>query len=160
MNRAEVPGTEIACSGCEKPFLKHQQHGRRCKSCLNAYCRKKRRETGNRATRKYEKTKKGFLMRMYRNMKSRITGIQRHSAHLYDGKELLSKEEFYKWAWANPDFHELFETWEKSGYERNIVPSIDRIHPDEGYYLMNMQFVTAGENSKRAAAWRWYGKII
>jgi hypothetical protein len=32
---------------------------------------------------KYEKTPKGYLMRTYRNMKSRVLGIQHKKAHIY-----------------------------------------------------------------------------
>ena len=57
--------------------------------------RERRKNNGNASTKKYEKTKNGFLMRCYRNMKSRITGVQKQKAHLYVGKSLLEKELFY-----------------------------------------------------------------
>ena len=48
---------------------------------------RKRREICNR----YEKTPKGFLMRLYRNMKSRVKGVQQAKHHLYEHCELLRK---------------------------------------------------------------------
>lgn len=33
-------------------------------------------------------------MRVYRNMKSRVEGIQKLKSHLYEGKEILDKQSF------------------------------------------------------------------
>lgn len=109
--------------------------------------KKKRIRTGNWSYKKYEKTKNGFLMRTYRNMKSRILGIQKLKAHLYLGKELLAKEEFYKFSLQSVDFHSLFEVWENSNYNRKLTPSIDRINSDLGYSLDNIRWITHSENS-------------
>jgi len=49
----------------------------------------------DRHTKKYEKTVNGYLMRCYRNMQSRVTGVLKHKAHLYEGKELLDRQQFY-----------------------------------------------------------------
>jgi len=111
--------------------------------------RERRRRQNNNVTKKYEKTKKGFLMRLYRNMKSRIEGIQKVKIHLYLDKDILDKQEFYKWSLNNPAFHELFDKYEKSGFERKLSPSVDRINPDKGYSLDNMEFITMSENSSR-----------
>lgn len=64
------------------------------------YQRERRKLNGNLYTKRYEKTEAGFLMRMYRNMKSRVTGVQSKKAHLYKGKDLLAKEDFYEWQGA------------------------------------------------------------
>ena len=64
--------------------------------------------TGYAAYKKYEKTPNGFLMRMYRNMKSRISGIQHKKAHLYAGKELMTKEQFYSIVKSSNEFDILF----------------------------------------------------
>ncbi len=98
---------------------------------------------------KYEKTKNGFLMRLYRNMKSRITGVQKKKFHLYKGLEILGKEDFYNWAKSSNDFHEMFQKWEESNYDRKLTPSVDRINPEIGYVITNMQWLTHSENSAR-----------
>lgn len=113
--------------------------------------RARRRENGNALTHRYEKTKNGFLMRLYRNMKSRIDGVQAAKYHLYEGKPLLEKETFYAWARSQGEFHKLFEAWEQSGYDRKLTPSVDRIDSSEGYLLWNMEWVTHSENSRRGA---------
>lgn len=158
--KPEAEQVPINCSKCGVAFVRYRKLGRVCRSCLNKRVRAYRKRTRNKATRKYEKTKRGFLMRAYRNMVSRVTGVQKKSLHLYLGLGIIGKEAFYEWSWNNPDFHELFEAWEKSNYAQRLTPSVDRIHPGFGYKLLNIQWVTVSENSKRAAAWRYHNKII
>lgn len=114
-----------------------------------------RAKTGNANTKKYERTKKGKLMRNYRNMESRIKGIQWRKAHLYEGKELISRDEFYNWAMNKPEFHRLFEDWVSSDYDRKLSPSVDRIDSSKGYTLDNMEWVTHSENSRRGTMSRY-----
>jgi len=121
----------------------------------NELQRIRRSANGNASTRKYEKTKNGFLMRLYRNMKSRITGIQKAKHHLYKGKYLLPKDVFYDWALKSRPFHELFQEWEDSGYSQKLTPSVDRVDSKRGYHLDNMEWVTHSENSSRASIGRF-----
>lgn len=114
----------------------------------NARQREYRIKNNNAWTKKYEKTKRGFLMRMYRNMQSRVEGIQYKKRHLYEGKSLLSRSEFYEWAINQDAFNTLFTQWEISNYERKIAPSIDRIDSDYGYEINNIRFVTFSENCR------------
>lgn len=116
-----------------------------------AWQREYRKKTANSVTKKYERTKKGKLMRCYRNMQSRITGVQWRKSHLYEGKELLPRDDFYDWAIASPDFHKLYSEWEASGFDRKLAPSVDRIDSDVGYVIGNMEWVTHSENSRRGA---------
>lgn len=90
-------------------------------------------------------------MRIYRNMKSRVEGIQKQKAHLYVGKYLLPKEDFYVWAMSGHEFHRLFREWVESGYDRKLAPTVDRIDSERGYEWDNMQWVTHSENSRRGA---------
>lgn len=100
---------------------------------------------------KYEKTPKGFLMRMYRNMKSRIEGVQKQKHHLYEGKELFDKDEFYNWAIQQPAFHSLFQAYVEANYDRKLAPSVDRVDSTQGYNFNNVEWVTHSENSRRGA---------
>ncbi len=148
------------CKICkiEKPLTEYAKH-KECKDGLMTFCRSclsvKRQEwrerTGNATTKKYEKTKSGFLMRMYRNMKSRISGIQSAKYHLYANKDILSKEDFYSWAKDNKQFDALFNLYEQSNYNMKLAPSIDRIDSSKGYVISNMQFITHSENSKKGS---------
>lgn len=117
----------------------------------NANQREYRRANGNAATNKYEHTKHGKLMRNYRNMKSRIEGVQWLKAHLYAGKSLLPKDEFYAWAMGCNAFHRLYREWVESGYDRKLAPSVDRKDSRLGYEVGNMEWVTHSENSRRGA---------
>lgn len=116
-----------------------------------AYQRARRKANGNADVHKYEKTKRGFLMRLYRNMQSRIKGVQTTKAHLYVGLNLLAREHFYCWSMDDPTFHMLFAVWEDSNYDRKLTPSVDRIDSTEGYHIDNMEWVTHSENSRRGA---------
>jgi len=100
---------------------------------------------------RYKRTKPGFLVRLYCNMRCRVEGIQRKKRHLYRNLPLLDKESFYKWAHESPEFHKLFKTWMVEGYPRTLTPSVDRIDSDRGYVLSNMEWVTHSENSRRGA---------
>lgn len=113
-----------------------------------AWQRGRRRTTDNAATKKYEKTPRGFLMRAYRNMKSRVEGIQK--AGSWSGVDLLPKEEFYAAALMDPVFRCLFRRYEESGFQRNLAPSPDRVDPERGYTLDNIEWVPMGVNCGRA----------
>lgn len=104
---------------------------------------------------KYEKTKPGFLMRAYRNMQSRVTGVQSKKAHLYLGLELLSRAEFYALSLSSDDFNSLFDTWTKAGYIRKISPSVDRVDSSKGYTKENIRWVTHSQNSREGSLSQW-----
>jgi hypothetical protein len=111
--------------------------------------RNRRANNDNSWTRKYEKTKKGFLVRMYRNMKSRTCGIQKKKSHLYLGLTLLEKDLFYDWALSSEQFHAMFSAWELSNYHRKLTPTVDRIDSEFGYIVENMQWLTHSDNSRK-----------
>ena len=109
-----------------------------------------RRKNNNYSSSKtYEKTPKGFLMRVYRNMKSRVEGIQKLKSHLYIGKVILTKEEFYNWSTNCIEFYSLFENYKNSNFDRKLAPSVDRIDSNKGYEINNMEWITMSENSSR-----------
>lgn len=114
-----------------------------------------RNKTGNAITKRYEKTINGYLMRTYRNMKSRVKGILKNKTHLYEGLPLLSKEDFYAWAKVDAEFLRLYEHWKRLDYPAFLSPSIDRINPKDGYILSNMRWTTHQENSRLGAVSRW-----
>lgn len=94
-------------------------------------------------------------MRLYRNMQSRVTGVQKIKSHLYSGKSLLDRVEFYKWANASKEFHDLFEFWEAANHATTLTPTVDRINSSLGYEVGNMEWVTHSENSRRGNASRY-----
>ena len=118
---------------------------------INAHQREYRKETGDKHTKAYEKSPRGFLMRTYRNMKSRVTGVQHKKAHLYKGLPILDKDTFYAWSWDSHDFWRLYRRWVDSGFDRKLSPSINRINSKEGYLLGNIEWLTHSANSSLGA---------
>lgn len=114
----------------------------------------RRKLTGNVVTKRYEKTVNGFLMRLYRNMTSRVTGIQKVKHHLYKDVELLPRDDFYRWANRSRKFKTLYKNWVENNYDRKLTPSVDRVNPKIGYIPTNMEWVTHSENSRRGGEWR------
>ena len=114
----------------------------------NAIQREYRRLNCDSHTKKYERTKKGKLMRTYRNMQSRTLGIVKDKAHLYLGMDVLPREDFYNWSLADREFNRLFEVWVKAGYNKKLSPSIDRKDTSKGYTKDNMRWLSHSENSR------------
>lgn len=109
---------------------------------------------------KYERTRKGKLVRTHRNMRSRVLGIQKKKAHLYEGLPILDRKEFYIWSLMNRDYNDIYDEWVASGFDRRLSPSIDRIDSDYGYELWNMRWVTHSENSSGGAVSQWQKKLV
>lgn len=132
----------------------------KCSSCVKTYRAKLFKKTKGMAYKKYEKTMSGFLMRLFRNIKSRSIGIQKRKYHLYANKGLFfSKEEFYEWANSSAEFKKLFNLWEKSEYDRKLTPSVDRINSSIGYSFSNIRWVTHSENSRLGSLSRHSKKL-
>lgn len=123
-----------------------------CLSCKLIKQQEYRKVDDNFCTKKYEKTINGYLMRTYRNMKSRVTGVQHKKAHLYLGLDILDKESFYAWSLGNEDFHKLFNEYKLREYEMKYAPSIDRKDTTKGYILDNIRWITHSLNSKLGAS--------
>lgn len=114
----------------------------------NAAQKARRLADGNADTKKYEKTFNGFLMRTYRNMKSRVKGIT-NKAYLWQGKTLIDKDQFYVWCHSHDGLKQLFKAWQDSGYNRRLTPSVDRIDSRLGYVFENMEWVPFYVNCSR-----------
>lgn len=106
-------------------------------------------------TKVYEKSIKGFLVRSYRNMQSRVDGVQIQKHHLYKDKELMPREDFYGFAMGSAEFYELFGKYKESGWSRKLCPSPDRKDSKLGYAIDNLEWVTMSENSRRGTMNRW-----
>jgi len=126
-------------SGCGKKI-----HSR---GLCNPHAHKKRRTEHPTVDKEYEKTPGGFLMRAYRNMKSRVTGVQKKKFYLYKGLSILPKEQFYEWSKENKDFWRLFKNWADHSYDRKLSPSVNRIDSKKGYEIGNIEWITHSINS-------------
>lgn len=124
------------------------QIGKICTGCRNKKAKIwKIKTNSNIKAVQYNKTKTGYLVRTYRNMLSRVSGVLKKKAHLYKGKEILSKQDFYDWSLQNKSFHLLFENYLCNNYNMKLSPSIDRIDSSKGYIIDNMRWITHSENS-------------
>jgi hypothetical protein len=162
------------CSGCKKSYLRKRigqyssgspiyvtpeglkQGGAVCRDCRLAKNRSRYEGGPMKATlQRYNHTPAGFLVRLYRNMKSRVEGIQWKKSHLYKGKTLLPKADFYVWALSSPSFWALYEPFIKSGRDRRLTPTVDRIDASKGYEISNMRWLTHSQNSSLGNASRY-----
>lgn len=118
----------------------------KCKDCKNKRQKEYRNNNSNKSTKIYEKSLHGYLVRTYRNMLSRVTGIQEKKAHLYKGLDIMDKKDFYEWSLCS-NYPILLEKYKISNYDMKLAPSIDRKDPTRGYVLDNIRWVTHSENS-------------
>lgn len=108
---------------------------------------------------KYEMgSPKGYLVRKYRNMLSRVSGVQQKKSHLYLGKTILPKVDFYAWALNNNDFVKLWDNYLSAKRNRKLAPTVNRIDPQKGYTLDNMEWITHSQNSSLANRTRKFPK--
>lgn len=83
-------------------------------------------------TRKYRKTKKGLVTNLYHKIKSRNTvGFDLDFLHSFS---------------ESKKFERLFLEWEKSNYDKNLKPTLDRISFKKGYEKNNIHWLTWAEN--------------
>ena len=112
--------------------------------------------------RKYEKTRNDlgyFVKFIYSTMKRRCTNPNSSSAKYYLGLPLLDREEFLDFSLNDEELKKMFKEWIDSEWDRKLTPSIDRIFPNLGYTINNIQWVTLSENCKRANLYRHHGTV-
>lgn len=99
------------------------------------FCRKCEREREL----SYRRSKKGLTANMYSNQisNSKSRGMK---------KPNYSLEEFRDWCFSQDTFHELYDDWVSSGYDRRACPSGDRIDNSKSYTLDNLQLVSFNVN--------------
>ncbi len=89
------------------------------------------------------RTKKGLVSGIYSHQKR--NSIKRgHNAPTYTMLELR------EWLFSQKIFHELYDYWVTSNFNKKLTPSCDRVRCREGYSLYNLQLITWAENHKKA----------
>ena len=139
--------TSKKCNGCKnvKSISEFGNH-KRMPDGLRSSCK----QCESELKKAYKKTKKGFICTVYDNQKS-------HSLKRGHIVPEYTKEELYLWAIKQPIFHELFEAWIASGYEKMLTPSFDRTNDYQGYCLDRLQIITWEENASKGNADRVNG---
>ena len=113
--------------GVDKPleyFSRHKNYvgGRMttCKSCIAI------------RSKKYKRSAPGLIKNMYNNQKQ-SSKRRGHPNPSY------TKEELRDWIMSQPLFEELHKKWVDSGYERELVPSVDRLDDSLPYTMNNIR---------------------
>lgn len=111
---------------------KYRKDGKQsmCKSCSSVYQKRRGR------------TKDGMISYIYTDQKTR-SKLRGHPIPNY------TKLELRKWLLGQKLFHELFDQWVESGYDRWGKPSCDRIDSTGYYELDNLQLMTSKENNEK-----------
>ena len=88
-----------------------------------------------------QRSKKSIYTRMYANQveHSKTRG---HPRPAYTSKDLK------EWLDNNSDFDALYEGYERSGYNRTSVPSVDRINSELPYTMDNIRLMSFSDNMK------------
>ncbi len=128
------------CTRCKKKKkLKEYGKNKRASDGLHYQCKICRYEV----TTEYKKTKKGLITVIYNNQCS-------HSKTRGHNPPTYSKKELQEWLYCQEQFHILYDNWKILDYQKDYVPSIDRLKDDIGYTMSNIQLLSWSENNKKA----------
>jgi len=87
----------------------------------------------------WKRTKKSLVTAMYFGQRTRST-LRGHHQPTY------TKEELRDWLFSQKLFHILYDNWKRLDYQKNYIPSVDRINDYIGYTMDNIQLMTWKEN--------------
>ena len=130
------------CKGCghEKDyFYYYKSKGNidgltgKCKDCIKADVRDNKSD--------YDKTEKGVIRVIYKTQKG--NSVKRgHPVPSY------SKSELKDWLYGN-GFKDRYDLWVKSGFKKDVKPSVDRIDDFKPYTIGNIRLVTWLDNRNK-----------
>ena len=139
--------TSKYCTKCGelKPFyLFHKDSQKadkltcRCRDCIN------------KTSLKYKRSKNGIISQIYNK--------QKHNSFYRDHKRpSYSLEELKSWAFCQPIFHSIYNTWVESNYAYGLSPSFDRNNDYLPYTLDNLTVMTWAENNQKCHYDRKHG---
>lgn len=111
-----------------------------CRNCYYCY------------SKSYQRSKKGLVAKMFsaQRANSKKRGHQLPTYNL---------EELRDWCFSQKIFHELYDSWKESSYEKALIPSCDRTDDYKGYSLSRLQLMTWGQNDRKAKDDRKSGKL-
>ena len=89
----------------------------------------------------YDITEKGVIRVIYKTQK-RNSKLRGHPVPSYTKKELAD------WMYDNK-YKEIYDSWVKNGYLKDIKPSVDRVDSLLPYSFSNIELITYRENMNR-----------
>lgn len=72
-----------------------------------------------------------------------------HSKSRGHPRPQYTSSQFREWVLSNPQYEVLYTKYKDSGYDKNLVPSVDRIDPKLPYTFDNIELVSFADNMKR-----------
>jgi len=129
---------------------------KKCTKCLvvkpfKGFCNNSRSPDGkqsicilcqNKYSRIYRRTKNGVIKDIY-------SGQLRHSIDRGHSQPPYTIQDLRKWVLSQQIFHDLYEAWISSDYNKWLKPSCDRTDDSQGYSFSRMQIITWFENSEK-----------
>ena len=128
------------CNKCLIP-KDHNEFGK-CKTCkdnLRPSCK----SCYNKMRTEEFRTKEGMIKMAFKSQK-RNSKIRGHRAPEYNLKELT------EWCFSQKLFHELYDEWKQSKFDKNLHPSIDRKYDEIHYCFQNIELMTWKENFEKS----------
>jgi len=127
------------CNKCKlnqpvSSFQKHDRNGDR----LQTLCKNCQKENSI----NYHHSKRGVIVVTYKCM------IRRSTERCHP-MPTFSREELSDWLLSQSLFHELYDKWVISGYDKMLKPSCDRTDDYKGYSLDRLNLMTWQENKDK-----------
>jgi len=117
-----------------------------CKNGLSTECK----ICKNERVKDYHRTKKGVITQIYSSQRQR-SKLRGHPMPTY------TKEQLTEWLFSQSTFHQLYDNWKSSGFEKMLAVSCDRTSDYLPYDLSRLQLMTWQHNEAKGHADRKNG---
>lgn len=92
----------------------------------------------------YRRTPLGYRRQLFYGIKGRL----KYSSAYRDRTLEFTMNEFLDWL-EGTKYKDLYDAWARSGFKRDLAPSVDRIDNKGDYHLGNIQIITQKENTEK-----------
>ena len=116
-------------------FSKNKSHI----SGINPLCKK----CDTKRSIEHKRTRRGIVSRIYNDQKK----ANKRRKH---GRMKYSQIDLFNWLDGNVRFDSLYKAWVKSGYIKDLKPSLDRTDDYKGYSLDRLIITTWGEHNRKS----------